>query len=251
MNLLDTGAANFFETTAGIAVITVALVAVLILIIELNYRLFAKYILDFIFAIPAVIICSPVLLVCAIISKMRDAEGEGVLEKTAYLGAKGKIIYVHSFRNIGKLKNLPQIIDVLCGKLSFVGIKLMSIKDGALISDEDMERFGVRPGLVCHFVGKGYPEMTYEEMFEMDAAYCKKREFFGDVWKILRYFTAFARGEGKSYLGETADKSYAQALLECGAITEEDVRRAEEIAESAADRTHLAKNFKSDRRNRR
>ena len=42
---------EFFKTTAGHAVIGVVLALAAILIIELNYRLFFKYLLDFIFGV--------------------------------------------------------------------------------------------------------------------------------------------------------------------------------------------------------
>lgn len=250
MNLLESNAENFFETPAGTSVLVIALIAVLLLVIELNYRLFFKYVLDFIFALLATIVLSPVLLVCAVISKSRS-DGGGIVEKKAYLGANGKIIYVHSFRNIKRLKNILRIYDVLCGKMSFVGIKLMDIGDGALISDDDMKRFGTRPGLVCHFVRRGYAEMTYEEMFDMDIAYCKKREMFGDIFRIFCALAAYVRGESNTYLGETAEKSYAQVLFECGEINDDDVRRANELADSAIENHFRTKEFKQDKNKRR
>ena len=222
---------EFFESTAGRAVLGVVITIVVILLIELNYRLFMKAVLDVLFAFIAVIICSPVLLAGAVISKLNAGR---VLESKAYLGVKGKIIYLHSFAGIEKgIKNLPRLFDVLSGRLSFVGVKPMELADGALMDDEQMERFNARPGLVCHLVLKGDEELTYEDIFALDKRYAKKRELFTDVFIILKNLAYVIRGEGKSYLGQSRDKSYAQVLLERGSITQNDFERANEAAQEA------------------
>ena len=222
---------EFFESTAGRAVLGVVITVVVILLIELNYKLFMKAVLDVLFAFIAVIICSPVLLAGAVISKIKTGSA---LESKAYLGVKGKIIYLHSFAGIEKgIKNLPRLFDVLSGKLSFVGVKPVELADGALMDDEQMERFNARPGLVCHLVLKGYEELTYEDIFALDKRYAKKRELFTDIFIILKNLAYVIRGEGKSYLGQSRDKSYAQVLLERGSITKNDFERANEAAQEA------------------
>ena len=222
---------EFFESTAGRAVLGVVITVVVILLIELNYKLFMKAVLDVLFAFIAVIICSPVLLAGAVISKIKTGSA---LESKAYLGVKGKIIYLHSFAGIEKgIKNLPRLFDVLSGKLSFVGVKPVELADGALMDDEQMERFNARPGLVCHLVLKGYEELTYEDIFALDKRYAKKRELFTDIFIILKNLAYVIRGEGKSYLGQSRDKSYAQVLLERGSITQNDFERANEAAQEA------------------
>lgn len=222
---------EFFQSTAGRAVLGVLVTVFVILIVDLNYKFFMKAVLDFLFAVIAIIICSPVLLICAVISK----KNAGVaLESTPYLGAKGKIVYLHSFAGIQKgVKNLSRLFDVLCGRMSFVGVKPMELADGALMDDGQMERFNARPGLVCHLVLSGNEELTYEEMFKLDKRYAKKRELFTDIFIVLKNFAYSMRGESNSYFGESRDKSYARTLVERGTITERDYGRATEIAKDA------------------
>lgn len=222
---------EFLKTPAGHAVFGVLVALLTILIIELNYKIFFKYVLDFLFALLSVIVLSPLLTACAIISKKRAGE---VFNKKPYLGAKGKIIYVRTFAGVeNSLKYLSRILDVLSGKLSFVGVSLLKLSDGALLSDLQMDRFGTRPGLVNHLALHGDDKLTYEEAFGLDARYVKKREFFTDVFIILRSLVLAARGDGKSYLGETRDKSFGEVLLSRGAITEEEFTSAERLAEDA------------------
>lgn len=230
---------EFFKTAAGHAVVGVAVALVVILIIELNYRLFFKYVLDFIFGVLAIILCSPVLAVGAIIYKT---------EKRAYLGAKGKIIYLHSFAGVNRgIKNLPRLLDIVSGKLSFVGTLALPASDGALLDDEAMARFATRPGLFNHLALSVDEDLTYENMFVRDGRYCKKRELFTDIFIVLKCFALAVRGEGKSYLGEAGKATYAQTLLSRGTITAEQAEEAEKLAEKAEEDENARKNFKREK----
>ncbi len=237
---------EFLKTPAGHAVFGIVIAVAAIVIIELNYRLFFKYVLDFIFALIFTLICSPVLIVCAVISYKRAG---CVFEETPYLGAKGKIIYVRSFAGFdGGIKNLPKLLDILCGKLSFVGISLLKLSDGALLDDKHMERFMTRPGLVNHLVLRGDENLTYEEAFDLDARYCRKRELFTDIFIIIKRGVLTLRGDGKSYLGETRE-SYGETLLKRGTITETDLKNAEKNAEEALKNEEMRSDFKSRKYN--
>ncbi|MBD5583718.1 MAG: sugar transferase [Clostridia bacterium] len=235
--------ADFLKTPAGHAVFGVVIALVAIVIIELNYRLFFKYVLDFIFALIAVIVTSPVLLAGAVISSKRAGR---VFEKTPYLGTKGKIVYFLSFAGIDRgIKNLPRLLNVLTGKLSFVGVALLKVSDGALLDDSFMERFSTRPGLFNHLALHGDESLTYEEAFALDKRYVKRRELFTDIYIVLKSLVLAIRGEAKSYLGETARKSYGEVLLERGTISSEDIERAERYAEEAENDRKKREDFKN------
>lgn len=238
---------EFLKSPAGHAVFGIVIAVAAIVIIELNYRLFFKYVLDFIFALIFTVICSPVFLVGAVISRKKAGY---VFDETPYLGAKGKIIYVKSFAGIKRgIKNLPYLLSVLSCKMSFVGISLLSLPDGALLEDEAMERFGARPGIVNHLVLRGREDLTYEEVFALDGAYVKRRELFTDIFRVIKYLVLLIRGEGKAYLGEAKDKSYGEVLLARGSITESDLRRAEDNAREALSEAEKLENLKAGRRN--
>ena len=222
---------DFLKTPAGHAVFGVVIAVAAIVIIELNYRLFFKYVLDFVFALIAVIVTSPVLIVGAAISKKRAGF---VFEETPYLGAKGKIIYLKAFAGVSRgIKNLPKLLDILGGRLSFVGVAPLLLSDGALLEDSQMDRFATRAGLINHLVLRGHEGMTCEEAFALDARYCKKRELFTDIFIVIKRLIASIRGDGKSYLGETAELSYGETLLKRGTITETDLANAKRNAEEA------------------
>lgn len=237
---------EFLQSPAGRAVISVAVALLTIAVIELNYKLFFKRVLDVLFSLIFIIILSPALAVLAIISKSKAGE---VFEVTAHPGKKGKIIYVRSFAGVkGKLKNLSHLFDVLSGSMSFVGTRLISVSDGAFMDDTAMERFAVRPGIFNHLAIGGNDELTYEQVFALDRRYVKKRELFRDIFTVIACVVLAIRGDGKSYLGEARDKSYADVLLERGAISADDIKRAEQSAEKTIAEDGKAKDFKKQTR---
>lgn len=236
---------KFLNSPAGIAIVCVVAVAVFLFLIDVNYRYFTKYALDFLFALIFTVILSPALIACTIIAKKREGV---VFESQVYMGARGKLIRIHTFAGIKRrIKNLSKILEVLCGKMSFVGTKLMPVTDAVLLDDSAMSRFDTRPGIFSHLVLRGDESLTYEDMFELDAHYARRRELFKDFYIILKSAVLAIRGEGRSYMGETRDNSYAQILLNRGEITEEDIKRAEELAEQTIAETDKKTEFKKQR----
>lgn len=236
---------EFFSTPAGIAVFTVLAVAVIVFIIEVNYKYFTKSALDFLFALIFNIVLSPVYLALAIASKVNlNKHGGGrILKMTPMLGYKGETIAVYSyalysfggeylggyadFLKRTHLENLPRLLNVLQLKLSFVGIKPLAIRDRGFIEDEDFTRFNARPGLVSPVILKGGEETTFEEMFALERRYVKRREMFYDIRVIIYALLRLIRGNKTNYLGEAKDKDYCEVLLARGEITAEQIEQAE------------------------
>lgn len=236
---------EFFSTPAGIAVFSVLAVAVIIFVIEINYKYFTKSVLDFIFALIFVIALSPVYLVLAIAStvNLKKHGGGRILKQTPMLGYKGEtaLIYSYALYSFGgeylgeyadflkrtRLENLPRLLNVLQLKLSFVGIKPLALRDRGFIEDEDFTRFNARTGLISPVILKGGEEMTYEEMFAAERKYVKRREMFYDIWVVIYYLFKLIRGDKTNRLGEAADKDYCEVLLARGEVTAEQIELAE------------------------
>lgn len=239
---------DFLETPAGMWVFGAFVALVVIALVELNYKLFAKVCLDFLFAMIATVLCSPVLIACAVIGRKRSGS---ILERKAYLGVGGKVIYLHSFSGTDrKVRYTARLFDILGGRLSFVGIKPLPVEDGAFMDDKDMERFAARPGLLTHLSVTGHAELTFGEMFALDIRYAKKRGLFYDLWVLIRHALVLIRGEGKSFKGETVAEGYAEYLFGKGEINEADLEKARIFAQEAEEEAEKARLFKKERRNR-
>ncbi len=237
---------EFLSTPAGIAIMVIFIVVVVLLIIEVNYKFFMKVALDFLIAVIGTIIWSPGLLACTIISRKRT--GEGLISKP-YLGYKGKVVYLHEFAGLkSHMRYCARLFDILSGRLSIVGVTPMNVEDGAFMDDAQLDRFNARPGVFSSLITWGSEELTYEEMFALDAKYASRREMFFDLWILIRHAVGFCRGERKEdYLGETVSCDYTAKLLERGQIKEADVQRAQECAEEAIENREKEKAFKKER----
>ncbi len=237
---------EFLSTPAGIAIMVIFIVIVVLLIIEVNYKFFMKVVLDFIIAVIGTIIWSPGLIACTIISRRRG--GDGLVAKP-YLGYKGKVVYLHEFSAMkSNMKYCARLFDILSGRLSIVGVTPMSLEDGAFMDDSQMDRFNARPGVFSCLITWGSDELTFEEMFALDAKYASKRDMFFDIWLLIRHAVGFIRGErGAAYLGETNDTSFTAKLLERGQIKEADIQRAQECAEEAIENREKEKSFRKER----
>ncbi|PYE87304.1 sugar transferase [Phyllobacterium leguminum] len=100
-----------------------------------------------------------------------------------------------------KLDELPQLLNVLLGEMSFVGPRPCLPSQHELIA-ERAERgvFRVRPGITGPAQLQGIDMSTPRRLAEVDAAYAKNPTLLGDLESILH--TAVGRGSGDAVKGE-------------------------------------------------
>lgn len=164
-----------------------------------QYGFYAKYIkriLDFIFALLLLIMTSPVLFVAAIAIKLEDPEGP-VLFKQDRPGKDGKIfkliklrtmridLYkdgrrlsdnerltrVGSFLRKTSIDELPQLINILKGDMSFIGPRPLLTKYLPYYTVEEMKRHTVLPGISGWAQVNGRNSISWEEKFKFDIEY--------------------------------------------------------------------------------
>ncbi|MCD8205236.1 MAG: sugar transferase [Clostridia bacterium] len=241
-------ATGVFAEAWFIAVFTVLAVAIVIFVLDVNYRYFAKAFLDYLAAIVCVICLSPVYIVLAIIgNRALKAHGGGRLfTRTLCCGRGGKKIYLRSYslesfngERLGKysdrmqsshLVNLPRFLDVLSGTLSIIGPKPIPYHDKTFLPEGTEERFRCRPGMLSPLAFSGSPDMKYEEVFEAECEYVQKREMFKDIGILFRTFLNFTRGDEANTQGESRDKEYCEVLFERGAVSRDDIDKAKHDA---------------------
>lgn len=90
----------------------------------------------------------------------------------------GKIIRKLSF------DELPQILNILKGDMSFIGNRPLLVKYLSLYSPEQMRRHEVRPGISGWAQVNGRNELSWEEKFALDVYYVDNVSFALDL-KIL------------------------------------------------------------------
>lgn len=169
------------------------------------YEKYFKRLLDVICALIALIILSPVMLVMAILVRVKL--GSPVIFAQERPGKDEKIFRLHKFRSmsdardengvllpdeerLGKfgcalratsLDELPELWDILRGKMSIVGPRPLLVKYLPLYNDKQRHRHDVRPGLTGWAQVHGRNLASWEERFAYDVDYVDHVSFALDM----------------------------------------------------------------------
>lgn len=174
------------------------------------YRNYIKRIMDFICSLLALIILSPVLLVIALLVRIKL--GSPVLFKQQRAGLHEKVFEMFKFRsmtnetddngkllpdeirltNFGKvlratsIDELPSLLNILKGDMSIIGPRALPVHYIPYYTEEEHHRHDVRPGLsgLAQVSGRNY--VSWEDKFRMDLQYISNITFLKDVKLILR-----------------------------------------------------------------
>ena len=168
-----------------------------------------KRILDFVVALIIFAGTLPVMVVVAIAIKLEDPTGP-VLFRQDSTGLYGKIFRLNKFRTmtvvtekdgrrlsdkerltrVGKflrktsIDELPQLINILKGEMSFIGPRPLLVKYLPFYTDEEKKRHEVLPGISGWAQVNGRNNISWDEKFKYDIEYVEQISLKMDV-KIL------------------------------------------------------------------
>lgn len=172
------------------------------------YEKYIKRPQDFVCALLATIVLSPVMAVTAVL--VRAKLGSPVLFKQDRPGKDGKIFKVYKFRSMtsekdengellpdeirltsfGKklratsLDELPELFNILRGDMSVVGPRPLMPQYLPRYNKHQARRHEVRPGFTGLAQVHGRNAISWEEKFDWDVKYVDHITFLGD-WKII------------------------------------------------------------------
>ena len=192
-----------------------------------NFKLYEiiKRIVDIILSILALIVLSPVLIITAVCIKMESKGPVFFFQKR--VGLNGKEFNMLKFRSMVvnaeelkeklmnqnemsgpmfKMKNapritkvgrfirktsideLPQIINVLKGEMSFVGPRPSLPNEVNKFEPWMLKRLKVKPGLTCYWQVMGRNNIQFEEWMKLDIKYVDDRSIWLDLKLIFKTF---------------------------------------------------------------
>ncbi len=115
-------------------------------------------------------------------------------DRASHEVSAAQITRIGNFLRRTKLDELPQVLNVLLGQMSFVGPRPCLPSQTELVAERQARGvFGIRPGVTGPAQIAGIDMSTPVELAEADAAYMQTRSFAGD----LRLLWATARGSGR------------------------------------------------------
>ena len=196
------------------------------------YEKFVKRFLDIFLSGMALIILSPILLVTAILVRVKL--GSPVIFCQERPGKDEKIFKLHKFRSmsdardengnllpdkerLGKfgrtlratsLDELPELWDIFRGKMSIVGPRPLLVKYLPLYNDEQHCRHDVRPGLTGWAQVHGRNLASWEERFAYDVDYVDHVSFALDVKIIFMTVRCVLAHEGISAEGSATKEEF-------------------------------------------
>lgn len=172
------------------------------------YEKFIKRPQDFLCALAAIIVLSPVMLITAIL--VRTKLGSPVIFKQERPGLNGKVFMLYKFRTMtdkkdaegnllpdevrltgfGKklrstsLDELPELFNILKGDMAVVGPRPLLVRYLPRYNAHQARRHEVRPGFTGYAQVNGRNSITWEDKFDKDVYYVDHVSFLGD-WKII------------------------------------------------------------------
>jgi lipopolysaccharide/colanic/teichoic acid biosynthesis glycosyltransferase len=108
-----------------------------------------------------------------------------------------RITRVGSFLRKTSLDELPQLVNVLLGNMSFVGNRPLPLYEAeTLTTDEWAKRFMAPAGMtgLWQIKKRGKKDMSAEERISLDIDYADKYNFFYDLWIIAQTPGAIIQG---------------------------------------------------------
>ena len=190
------------------------------------YERFVKRGLDAFLATGALIVLSPVLLVTAILVRIKL--GSPVLFTQERPGRDGKIFKLYKFRTMTdardekgellpddqrlpafgqklrstSLDELPELINMIKGDMAVVGPRPLLVRYLPRYNAHQARRHEVRPGFTGLAQVHGRNAISWEEKFDWDVKYVDHITFKGDVRIIIDTVKTVFKREGISAAGE-------------------------------------------------
>lgn len=173
------------------------------------YEKYIKRLLDIVLSGCALIVLSPLLLVTAILVRVKL--GSPVIFCQERPGKDEKIFKLHKFRSMSdardengnllpdeerlgrfgrilratSLDELPEMWDIFRGKMSIVGPRPLLVEYLPYYTADERHRHDVRPGLTGLAQINGRNTLTWEQKFAYDLEYCNDLDFMLDIRILL------------------------------------------------------------------
>jgi len=190
------------------------------------YKNYFKKLFDFLIALMALVLLSPIFLIVTIglffanqgrpfFFQTRPGKNEQLFNIIKFktmndkkdihgnlLSDAERLTAVGAFVRKTSLDELPQLINVLKGDMSLVGPRPLLVQYLPLYNSEQKQRHHVRPGITGWAQVHGRNAISWEQKFAYDVWYVKNSTFVLDVKILLLTLKKVFVSEGISQKGE-------------------------------------------------
>ena len=205
-----------------------------------------KRVLDFLLALAAVVILSPLYLVLAVtgafamkgnpfFTQARPGKREKIFRlikfrtMTNEKGPDGKLLPdarrlngYGRFLRASSLDELPELFNILAGQMALVGPRPLLVQYLPWYTEEEKHRHDVRPGLTGLAQVRGRNRIGWDERLAYDVEYVRHITFAGDLRIVLETFRKVFTHEDLAVDTDTAETYLDEERR--GALNDQDIR---------------------------
>jgi sugar transferase EpsL len=191
-----------------------------------------KRVFDLASSLFGLILLSPILLILAILVWLKI--GHPIFYRQQRPGYKGKPFFIYKFRSMtgardsdgdllpdserltrlgrflrsSSLDELPEIINILRGEMSWVGPRPLLMQYLERYTPEQMRRHDVLPGVTGWAQVNGRNVLSWQEKFRLDVWYVDHWNFWLDIRILLMSVGKVIRREGISQEGHATAEEF-------------------------------------------
>ncbi|MDO4540021.1 MAG: sugar transferase [Syntrophomonadaceae bacterium] len=197
------------------------------------YCRYIKRVVDIICALAALVVLSPVLLIVAILVRVKL--GSPVIFKQERPGKDEQIFTLHKFRTMTDAKDeegnllsddvrltrfgtklrttsldeLPELWNILRGEMSVIGPRPLVVEYLPLYNEQQRRRHEVKPGLSCLASINGRNDQSWEARFDWDIKYIESISFHLDWMIIFKTIWVVIKREGINAPGQATMEAFS------------------------------------------
>lgn len=112
------------------------------------------------------------------------------------LSSDPRVTPLGSFLRKSSLDELPQLFNVLCGEMVFVGPRPITCEELQKYGDERWYYLSVIPGITGLWQVSGRNQLSYAERIQMDRKYVESRSLISDLQILSRTVAVVLRRDG-------------------------------------------------------
>ena len=196
------------------------------------YEKCLKRVFDFVLSLIAIICLSPVMLITAILVRIKL--GSPVIFRQERPGKDEKIFAMYKFRTMtdekdavgnllpdeirltkfGKilrstsLDELPELFNIMKGDMSIIGPRPLLVEYLPRYNEEQRHRHDVRPGLSGLAQVNGRNAISWEDKFQYDVEYVRNISFLGDCRIVFQTIKNVIKRDGISAEGSATMEKF-------------------------------------------
>lgn len=196
------------------------------------YKNYIKRIFDFLIALVALVLLSPIFIIVLILLSIYNNGKPFFFQKRP--GKKEKIFSIIKFKTMNDKKDtegnllpdelrltkvgnfvrktsldeIPQLLNVLKGDMSLIGPRPLLIEYLPLYSKSQQRRHNVRPGITGLAQINGRNAISWKKKFEYDVKYVDNLSFISDVKIFFKTFLKVFKSEGITQDGQATMEAF-------------------------------------------